>query len=97
MGINPGHRPFVYGKVERVDAEFIADVARPGIVPSCRPSDLTATAKPIASISDGVAVAIADALKATKLIFNHDPRRDNETRPIDSPTAGCGSGHFAIQ
>jgi len=92
MGIIQGIDHLFTGKVERWTQNYCRTLLAQGIVPVVPPLDLTATAKPIASIRTAWPVAIADALKATKLIFIHDPRRDNETRPIDSPTAGCGSG-----
>jgi len=68
MGIIQGVDHLFTGKVERVDAELLQTLLTQGIVPVVPPLGFDGDGKTYRVNSDGVAVAIADALKATKLI-----------------------------
>jgi amino-acid N-acetyltransferase len=69
MGIIQGVDHLFTGKVERVDAELLQTLLAQGIVPVVPPLGFDGDGKTYRVNSDGVAVAIAEALKATKLIF----------------------------
>jgi amino-acid N-acetyltransferase len=69
MGIIQGIDHLFTGKVERVDAELLQTLLAQGIVPVVPPLGFDGDGKTYRVNSDGVAVAIAEALKATKLIF----------------------------
>ena len=69
MGIIQGVDHLFTGKVERVDTELIQTLLSQGIVPVVPPLGFDGDGKTYRVNSDGVAVAIAEALKATKLIF----------------------------
>ena len=69
MGIIQGVDLLFTGKVERVDVELLQTLLQQGIVPVVPPLGFDGDGKSYRVNSDGVAVAIADALKATKLIF----------------------------
>src|ERR1700722_4495816 len=62
------------GKVERVDTELLQTLLAQGIVPVIPPLGFDGDGKTYRVNSDSVAVAVAEALKATKLIFitTHD-------------------------
>jgi amino-acid N-acetyltransferase len=57
------------GKVERVDAEFLRNLLKDNCVPVIPPLGDDGAGSTYRVNSDGVAVAVAKALKATKLIF----------------------------
>jgi amino-acid N-acetyltransferase len=57
------------GKVERVDVEMLQSLLTQGVVPVIPPLGFDGDGKTYRVNSDGVAVAVADALKAIKLIF----------------------------
>jgi amino-acid N-acetyltransferase len=57
------------GKVERVDVELLQTLLREGIIPVIPPLGLDGDGKTYRVNSDAVAVAVADALKAIKLIY----------------------------
>ncbi len=69
MGIIQGVDHLFTGKVERVDAELFQTLLSQGIIPVLPPLGFDGDGKTYRVNSDSVAVAIADALKATKLIF----------------------------
>src|SRR3989441_3622899 len=69
MGIIQGADHLFTGKVERVDVELLQTLLSQGIVPVVPPLGFDGDGKTYRVNSDSVAVAIADALKATKLIF----------------------------
>jgi len=69
MGIIQGVDHLFTGKVERVDVELFHTLLSQGIVPVVPPLGFDGDGKTYRVNSDSVAVAIADALKATKLIF----------------------------
>jgi len=69
MGIIHGVDHLFTGKVERVDVELLQTLLNQGIVPVVPPLGFDGDGKTYRVNSDSVAVAIADALKATKLIF----------------------------
>ena len=62
------------GKVERVDVEMLQQLLDHGIVPVLPPLGFDGEGKTYRVNSDGVALAVAEALKATKLMFitTHD-------------------------
>src|SRR5437773_112661 len=74
MGIIQGVDHLFTGKVERVDVELLQTLLTQGIVPVVPPLGFDGDGKTYRVNSDSVAVAAADALKATKLIFitTHD-------------------------
>ena len=57
------------GKVERVDTELLQTLLAQGIMPVIPPLGFDGDGKTYRVNSDGVAVAVAEALKAIKLIF----------------------------
>src|SRR5206468_3742594 len=57
------------GKVERVDVELFQTLLGQGIIPVVPPLGFDGEGKTYRVNSDGVAVAVADALKAAKLLF----------------------------
>jgi amino-acid N-acetyltransferase len=69
MGIIHGEDHLFTGKVERVDTELLQTLLNQGIIPVVPPLGFDGDGKTYRVNSDSVAVAIADALKATKLIF----------------------------
>ena len=69
LGIIHGVDHLFTGKVERVDVELLQTLLVQGIVPVVPPLGFDGDGKTYRVNSDHVAVAVADALKATKLIF----------------------------
>jgi amino-acid N-acetyltransferase len=57
------------GKVERVDVELLQSLLAQGVIPVIPPLGFDGDGKTYRVNSDGVALAVADALKAVKLIF----------------------------
>jgi amino-acid N-acetyltransferase len=74
LGIIQGVDHLFTGKVERVDTDLLQMLISQGIVPVVPPLGFDGDGKTYRVNSDGVAVAIAVALKATKLIYitTHD-------------------------
>ena len=68
-GIIQGVDQLFTGKVERVDTELLQTLLNQGIIPVVPPLGFDGDGKTYRVNSDGVAVAVAEALKATKLIF----------------------------
>ena len=69
MGIIQGVDHQFTGKVERVDTELLQSLLTQGVVPVIPPLGFDGDGKTYRVNSDGVAVAVAEALKAIKLIF----------------------------
>ena len=69
MGIIHGVDHLFTGKVERVDVELFQTMLAQGIVPVVPPLGFDGDGKTYRVNSDNVAVAVADALKAAKLLF----------------------------
>jgi amino-acid N-acetyltransferase len=69
MGIIQGVDHLFTGKVERVDVELLQTLLNQGIVPVVPPLGFDGDGKTYRVNSDAVAVAVADALKAAKLMF----------------------------
>ncbi len=69
MGIIQGVDHLFTGKVERVDVELLQSLLTQGVVPVIPPLGFDGDGKTYRVNSDGVAVAVAEALKAIKLIF----------------------------
>jgi amino-acid N-acetyltransferase len=69
MGIIQGVDHLFTGKVERVDVELLQTLLTQGVVPVIPPLGFDGDGKTYRVNSDGVALAVADALKAVKLIF----------------------------
>ena len=69
MGILQGVDHLFTGKVERVDVELLQTLLAQGIVPVIPPLGFDGDGKTYRVNSDNVAVAVAEALKAVKLIF----------------------------
>src|SRR5437773_955248 len=74
MGIIQGVDHLFTGKVERVDVELLQTLLNQGIIPVIPPLGFDGDGKTYRVNSDAVAVALADALKAVKLMFitTHD-------------------------
>src|SRR5215471_8815395 len=74
MGIIQGVDHLFTGKVERVDVELLQTLLNQGIIPVVPPLGFDGDGKTYRVNSDSVAVAVADALKAAKLLFitTHD-------------------------
>jgi amino-acid N-acetyltransferase len=68
-GILHGVDHLYTGKVERVDVEMLQELLQHGIIPVLPPLGFDGDGKTYRVNSDGVALAVAEALKATKLIF----------------------------
>jgi len=69
MGILQGVDHRFTGKVERVDVELLQKLMENGIVPVLPPLGFDGDGRTYRVNSDGVALAVAEALKATKLMF----------------------------
>ena len=69
VGILHGVDHLFTGKVERVDAELLQSLLAQGVVPVIPPLGFDGDGKTYRVNSDGVALAVAEQLKATKLIF----------------------------
>ena len=69
LGILQGKDHLFTGKVERVDSEMLLGLMAQGIIPVIPPLGFDGDGKTYRVNSDSVAVAIAAALKAAKLIF----------------------------
>ena len=69
MGIIQGVDHLFTGKVERVDTELLQTLLNQGIIPVVPPLGFDGDGKTYRVNSDGVAVAVADSLMATKLIL----------------------------
>jgi amino-acid N-acetyltransferase len=69
MGILHGVDHLFSGKVERVDVEMLQQLLEHGVVPVLPPLGFDGEGKTYRVNSDAVALAVAEALKATKLMF----------------------------
>ena len=69
LGILGGVDHQFTGKVERVDTELLQTLLAQGVVPVIPPLGFDGDGKTYRVNSDGVALAVAEALKAIKLIF----------------------------
>ena len=69
VGIIQGVDQLFTGKVERIDTEFLHSLLAQGVVPVIPPLGFDGDGKTYRVNSDGVAVEVAEQLKATKLIF----------------------------
>jgi amino-acid N-acetyltransferase len=69
LGILSGVDQQFTGKVERVDTEFLQTLLSQGIVPVVPPLGFDGDGKTYRVNSDAIAAALAEQLKATKLIF----------------------------
>ena len=69
LGIIQGVDHLFTGKVERVDTELLQTLLNQGIVPVVPPLGFDGDGKTYRVNSDSIALAVAEALKATKLIF----------------------------
>jgi amino-acid N-acetyltransferase len=69
LGILQGVDHLFTGKVERVDVELLQKLMDNGIVPVLPPLGFDGDGRTYRVNSDGVALAVAEALKATKLMF----------------------------
>ena len=69
LGIIQGVDHLFTGKVERVDTELLTTLLAQGIVPVIPPLGFDGDGKTYRVNSDSVAVAVAEALKATKLMY----------------------------
>ena len=69
VGIIQGVDQLFTGKVERIDTEFLHSLLAQGVVPVIPPLGFDGDGKTYRVNSDGVAVEVAEQLKAIKLIF----------------------------
>ena len=69
FGIIQGVDHLFTGKVERVDVELLQTLMNQSIIPVVPPLGFDGDGKTYRVNSDGIALAIAESLKATKLIF----------------------------
>jgi amino-acid N-acetyltransferase len=69
MGIIQGVDHLLTGKVERVDVELFQSLLAQGVIPVVPPLGFDGDGKTYRVNSDHVAVALAESLKATKLIY----------------------------
>jgi amino-acid N-acetyltransferase len=69
LGIIQGVDHLLTGKVERVDVDLLQTLLAQGIIPVIPPLGFDGDGKTYRVNSDGVALAVAEALKATKLIY----------------------------
>ncbi|HLY59359.1 MAG TPA: amino-acid N-acetyltransferase [Terriglobia bacterium] len=69
LGIIQGVDHLFTGKVERVDTELLQTLLTQGIVPVVPPLGFDGDGNTYRTNSDSIALAVADALKAIKLIF----------------------------
>jgi amino-acid N-acetyltransferase len=69
LGILQGVDHLFTGKIQRVDTELIQTLLDRGIIPVLPPLGFDGDGKTYRANSDSVALAVAEALKATKLIF----------------------------
>jgi amino-acid N-acetyltransferase len=69
VGILQGVDHLFTGKVERVDADLLQSLLTQGVVPVIPPLGFDGDGKTYRVNSDGVALAVAEQLKAIKLIF----------------------------
>ena len=69
LGIIGGVDHLFTGKVEKVDVELLQTLLAQGIIPIIPPLGFDGDGKTYRVNSDSVAVSVAEALKATKLIF----------------------------
>jgi amino-acid N-acetyltransferase len=69
MGIIQGVDHLFTGKVERVDVQLLQTLVAQDVIPVIPPLGFDGDGKTYRVNSDGVAVAVAEALKAIKLIF----------------------------
>ena len=72
-GIVGGVDRLYTGRVERVDTEFLQQLLDKGVIPVIAPLGFDGDGRTFRVNSDGVAMEVAEALKATKLIYvtNH--------------------------
>ena len=69
LGIRGGVDHLFTGKVERVDVEFLQNLMAQGVIPVIPPLGFDGDGHTYRVNSDTVAVAVAEALKASKLIY----------------------------
>ena len=69
LGIIHGIDHLFTGKVERVDAELLQTLLNQGVVPVVSPLGFSGDGRTYRANSDSIALAVAEALNAAKLIF----------------------------
>jgi len=69
LGVIQGVDHLFTGRVERVDAEFLQSLLAQGVVPVLPPLGIDGDGKTYRVNSDAMAVAVAEQLKAVKLVF----------------------------
>jgi amino-acid N-acetyltransferase len=69
VGVIQGVDQLFTGRVERIDVEFLQSLLAQGVVPIIPPLGFDGDGKTYRVDSDGMAVAVAEQLKAVKLIF----------------------------
>src|SRR6202012_885012 len=68
-GIVGGVDSLYTGRVEKVDVEFLTTLLDKGVIPVIAPLGFDGDGRTFRVNSDGVALEVAEALKAAKLIF----------------------------
>jgi amino-acid N-acetyltransferase len=71
-GIVGGVDRLFTGRVERIDTEFLNQLLEKGVIPVIAPLGFDGDGRTFRVNSDGVAMEVAEALKATKLIYLAD-------------------------
>jgi len=82
-GIVGGVDRLFTGRVERVDIEFLTQLLDKGVIPVIAPLGFDGDGRTFRVNSDGVALEVAEALKAAKLIFVTN--RNSFTKPFKKP------------
>ena len=90
LGIIQGVDHLFTGKVQRVDTELLQTLLNRGIVPVLPPLGFDGDGKTYRVNSDSIALAVAEALKASKLIFITARGWAAAQRSTHSPDAGGG-------
>ncbi len=93
LGILHGEDHLFTGKVEKVDVEFLQKLLDNGVVPVLPPLGVDGDGKTYRVNSDSIAVAVAESLKAVKLMFitSHDGVRVGSTVIRQMPVADLES------
>ena len=82
-GIIGGIDRLYTGRVERVDTEFLTQLLDKGVIPVIAPLGFDGDGRTFRVNSDGVAMEVAEALKATKLIYvTEDANFTRDDQPL---------------
>ena len=95
VGVIQGVDQLFTGRVERIDVEFLQSLLAQGVVPIIPPLGFDGDGKTYRVDSDGMAVAVAEQLKAVKLIFVTAAAGLAVPWPAHPPDAGRRAGGAA--